>query len=80
MMSVLFMTTVAYLVYALAVAWIAARLLVLAAPVAAIVLAAAGRDQIGRGMVNAVIVSFLVIDVWLLIRLAGLPGAVYWIF
>ncbi len=80
LVCVLSMTALAYLVYALAVAWIAARLLFLAAPVAAIVLAAAGRDRIGRAVVNAVIVSFLLVDVWLLINLAALPPAEYWIF
>jgi D-alanyl-D-alanine carboxypeptidase (penicillin-binding protein 5/6) len=80
LLSVLCMTTIAYLVYALAVAWIAARLLFLAAPVAAIVLAAAGRDRIGRAVVSAVIVSFLVVDVWLLFSLPRIPPAEYWIF
>lgn len=78
--SVLVMTAVAYLAYALAVAWIAARLLFLAAPIAAVAVSLAARDRNGTALLTGILTAFVVVDVWLLVSLAGLPRAEYWIF
>ena len=64
-----------YIGYAVLIWWIPARLLVLAGPVAAVMLAVATKPRWAQPLALVTVGSFVVVNVWLLVGMVSHPGS-----